>query len=486
MIKALITRLQSLVVIAASAAVQTAAAPDFGPALSRFKLALDPATEHTEIAGPLISYDLRESAWNWALHPLLFYQNDPETDLAEFDFLYPFLTYDRFGSEYRFQIFQVFNFSGGQTQTGPEKKRFTIFPFYFQQRSTDPNQNYTAFLPFYGHLKQRLFRDEIFFVMLPIFLESRKKDVVTDNYLFPFFHLRKGNALSGWQFWPVVGDEHKGITMETNMWGEAQTIPGHKKFFLLWPFFFHNELGLGSDNPQHQLVLLPLFSRQHSPLRDNNSYLLPFGFTHIIDREKKYEEWALPWPIIDFARGEGKTANRVWPLFSRARTPTLESDFYLWPLYKFNRVNAPPLDRQRTRILLFLYSDLIEKNTETGTAFQRTDLWPLFTARRDHAGNERLQLFAPIEPMLPNNKSIERNYSPVWSVWRSEHNPKTGARSQSLLWNLYHYQSEPGRKKVSCFFGMFQYNSGPEGKRWRLFYIPFGRTGKAAAERSNS
>ena len=48
--------------------------------------------------------------------------------------------------------------------------------------------------PLYGHLQNRLFRDEIFFVLFPVYGESRKRDVVTDNYLYPFFHLRHGEA----------------------------------------------------------------------------------------------------------------------------------------------------------------------------------------------------------------------------------------------------------------------------------------------------
>ena len=63
---------------------------------------------------------------------------------------------------------------------------------YFQQRSSDPALNYTAVVPFYGHLENRFFRDEISFVMFPLYVRSRKSDVVTDNYLFPFFHLRHG------------------------------------------------------------------------------------------------------------------------------------------------------------------------------------------------------------------------------------------------------------------------------------------------------
>jgi hypothetical protein len=102
-----------------------------------------------------------------------------------------------------------------------------------------------------------------------------------------------------------------------------------------------------------------------------------------------------------FARGEGKTVNRVWPLFGEARNPYLESDFYFWPLYKYNRATVDPLDRERSRILFFLYSDLTERNTQAKTAFRRTDLWPLFTARRDHDGKERFHCWRRSNPFCP-------------------------------------------------------------------------------------
>jgi len=217
-------------------------------------------------------------------------------------------------------------------------------------------------------------------------------------------------------------------------------------------------------------------------LRDSTTVIWPF-FSRINDREKKYREWDAPWPLIEFARGEGKTANRVWPFFSRAHTPTLEDDFYLWPIYKFERARLPPLDRSRTRIAFFLYSDTVDKNTDSGISARRTYLFPFFLKRRDFNGNSRLQVFAPLEPFVQGSHKIERDYSPLWSVWRQEANPKTGARSQSLLWNLYRRDTTPTAKKVSLLFGLFQYQSGPEGGRTRLFYIPLGRRPAAAGER---
>jgi len=211
-----------------------------------------------------------------------------------------------------------------------------------------------------------------------------------------------------------------------------------------------------------------------SPNRDSTTVIWPF-FTWIDDREKKYCEWEGPWPFVVVARGEGKTTTRVWPLFGRAHSDILVSDFYLWPLYKYNRAHSDPLDRERTRILYFLFSDLTEKNTETGKALHRTDFWPLFTHRRDFNGKSRLQILAPIEPILPNNKSVERNWSPLWSLWRSENNATNNATRQALLWNLYRRETTATTRNCSLLFGLFQYSSDAQAKRVRLFYISFGK-----------
>jgi hypothetical protein len=109
------------------------------------------------------------------------------------------------------------------------------------------------------------------------------------------------------------------------------------------------------------------------------------------------------------------------------------------------------------------------------------DFLPFFTYKRDFTGMEKLQVLTLLEPLFPNNKSIERDYSPLWALWRTEHNPKTDADSQSLLWNLYRRQTTPETKKISLLFGLFQYQSGPEGRRWRVIYVPFGKTPGPAA-----
>ena len=70
-----------------------------------------------------------------------------------------------------------------------------------------------------------------------------------------------------------------------------------------------------------------------------------------------------------------------------------------------------------------------ERNTETGGTYRRIDLWPLFTYRRDYAGKEHLQVLSVIEPVLPYSKSIDRDYSQLYSIWRGgKRTRKTGAQ----------------------------------------------------------
>jgi len=443
-----------------------------------FPLTLD-AGHRAEAIGPFFYDQQKDTEKTWAIPPLFSHDVNPAVESREDDLAYPLLTYERYGTEFRWQFIQLFSFAGGQQQNDSEKRRFTIFPVYFQQRSPDTNENYTALVPFYGHLQNRLMRDRIFFVMFPIYSETQKRNIVTDNYLFPFFDVQHGDGLHGWQFWPLFGARNKVVTSVTNGFGDTEIVGGYDRYFALWPIHFWQNNGIGTDAPEKFRADLPFYAYTRSPKFDSTTVLWPF-FTWIDEREKKYREWQAPWPVVVFARGEGKTTSRVWPLFSQSQNKTLENNSYLWPLYRHKEVHADPLEQTRDSILFYVYSSATETNTQTGAEEKRLDLWPFFTWHLDFSGNERLQIFAPVEPALPDNRGVERNWSPLWSFWRWEHNAKTGAASQSLLWNLYRRDATPDSKKCSLLFGLFKYQSEPDGKTVRLFYVPVSKSKSTA------
>ncbi len=453
--------------------------PHAGPLYDDFSLTLTEG-RRTEALGPFYFSQTSDTEKTWGLPPLCWHLSDSATDVEKFDFGYPVLTWHRYGSESRWQFLQFFSFAGGGSQAGDSARRLTLFPLYFQQRSADTNQNYTAFLPFYGHLKNRIFTDEMFFVMLPFYLQSRKAGVTTDNYLFPLFSRSHGAGVDGWKIFPFAGHQHKEPTTRDIGFGDVEKVPGYDRRFVMFPLYFHQRSGLGSENPADETALLPFFDRLRSPLRDSTTVLWPF-ITHITEREKKYREWqifgpVIPWkifgPVIVFARGEGKTTSRIFPFYSHAQNASQESSFFLWPAYRKKSVHDETFERSRTRLFFYLYSDTRQKNLETGKASRRQDFWPLFTRTVDYNGNDRLQILAPVEPILPFSDSVEREYSPVWSVWRAEKNPTAGTASQSLLWNLYRRDTTPTAKKVSLLFGLFQYQSSSAGTMTRWFYLP--------------
>ncbi len=409
-----------------------------------------------------------------ALPPFYSQTLTPNVDWTEWQIFYPVIDYRRFGSEYRLQIAEMLSFSGGRTEQPRDVHGFTLFPIYFHVRSQDTNLNYTAIVPFYGELKNRLFRDDIKFVLFPLYSETRKRDIVTDNYLYPIFDLRHGNKLKGWQVWPLVGAEHKEPTSVTNTTGDVEVSGGYDSLFALWPFYLTSTGGYGTTNPASRLTIMPFYNRLRSPLRDETAYGWPIGCNSIDDRAQGYSERDLFYPFFVQARGT-KTVSRYFPFYSRAKNQSLTSDFYAWPIYKFNRLESDPLDRKRTRILFFLYSDIVEKNTQSGDFKRRVDFWPFYTFHRDMDGNRRLQVLAPLEPLFPNNRSVTREYSQLWSLWRSEHNPRKKSSSQSLLWNLYRHEKTADTKKFSLLFGLIQYQSNARGANWRVARHDFGK-----------
>lgn len=473
----------------------------YGPLWSTFRLTLDPG-ERAEAAGPFWH---REERWeNWPTNladpfalpdgaseiqqraltlafPPFYAQHDlPGVEHHWWSVLYPLVGYARYGGEYRLQILEVLSFAGGREQDGGDTRRFTLFPFYMQQRSTDQARNYTGLIPFYGRVENRFWRDEVQWIMWPLYVQTRKKDVVTDNYLLPFVHVRHGDRLTGWQVWPFYGTEHRDAYSFTNRFGLPETVGGHDQSFILWPLWASNDVDLGTTNAFHQRAFLPFFNFENSAALTRSNYGWPLGLSFFENHVTGYRQTSFLWPLVIYGRGPQMKVDRFFPLYGFARSPDLQSTTILWPIYREKHKETELMDFNRTGILLFLYTDSSLRDKRDDRVKRRTDLWPLFITRRDYEGNERFQMLAPFEPLIVNNEGVRRLWTPLWSVWATEKSAQTGAASHSFLWNLYRDETAPGVKKCSLLFGMFQYHSTPEGTRGRLFFIPVGKKTKPA------
>src|SRR5258706_3132671 len=93
---------------------------EFGPLFSEFKLTLEPG-RRKEALGPFY-YEQESGATDdttrvWAVPPLVSRWRKDDLDSAGYDFLWKAITYKHYGSEYRFQLLQLFSIAGGEAQS---------------------------------------------------------------------------------------------------------------------------------------------------------------------------------------------------------------------------------------------------------------------------------------------------------------------------------------------------------------------------------
>ena len=82
-------------------------------------------------------------------------------------------------------------------------------------------------------------------------------------------------------------------------------------------------------------------------------------------------------------------------------------------------------------------------------------------------------MLAVSETVIPGNKSIERSWAPLWSLYRAEYNPKTRRASRSLLWNLWRRDAQPGEARHSFLFGAVRTRRDVDGVHWRFLWQSF-------------
>ena len=437
-----------------------------GPLIAHVPLTLDPG-EAWEALGPLW-YDRRtEDHRLRGVPPLWTRFEEPYLEHTDVYVVPPLFSRHGYGEDRNWQVFQLIRYVHLVGVDDVVTDRFVFFPLIFWQNSTDPEQEYRAIMPFAGRVKGRLFRDEWSFILFPLYLQTKKRDVVTDNYVAPIVHVRRGDRLRGWQVWPLVGRETKDITTRTNLVGDVVTLPGHEKFNLLWPVYWQHDLGLGGENERRIRGVFPLWWADRAPARDHTAVLWPF-FSWTDDREEGWRQWNLPFPVFARARGEGKTLDRFWPIYSHGRKEGFESKLWFWPLYRWRRVEGANFHTEKTTLGIVLYRDIEQHRREPGTTRRVRASLPFFFQEIEPDGRRRLQVPALFEP-LNDSRGVRRNWSPLWSLYRREDHPAEQAASESLLWNLWREDTRGGVTRGSLLFGLVQYHNAPDARRWRLF-----------------
>lgn len=447
----------------------------YGPLSHAYHPVLDGGLKQ-EWFGPLAYHHQTDHGTQWAFNGLVSFLRDDRIDATEWDILYPLLSHERFGQEAGWKLLNLWSLNQGVGPEGTLQSRWSLFPFFFHDQAVGDQPAKTAWMPFYGTIGQRFLRDETQFFLWPLYVKTRKRDIITYNLLAPLLHWRKGDHLKGWQWLPLGSWETRMSHTRTYADGRVETIPGYRKKSLLWPLFQYQQLGLGSENPSTRSALIPFYRYEKSLTRTSWTFPWPLGVTHASDTQGNYREWGLPWPAVVWADGSGKTTRRLWPLGGVQITPTQRRAFLAWPLYRYTERQTPETTTSRHQILFHLYkhSETIQQNDPTSLS-QRWSVWPLFIRQQGEDGSMKTQWPAPLESLFGDHETINRHYSGLWAIWRSAHDTKRGSHSYSFLWNTWRLDKTPEEKTMSLLFGLLRYKQSHQQPLWTLLGLPLNR-----------
>jgi len=404
--------------------------------------------------GPLLwsSRSLDGDVEEFGIRPFFFRREEKASQKIEWDFLYPLTTYRRSEGDWEFKFIELFSFRGeGSPQAGREE-RADIFPFYFSGTRED-GMAYWGIMPFGGKVYDRFFGEEAEWALFPLYFRSVRRGEATTYFPWPFLSVTGGldpaTKHTGFRVVPFYGQETKEGVFE--------------KYFALWPLVLYQRTGLDGDDPQTDLAVLPFYASHRGTALDSTTVLWPF-FTYTDNRERQFEQWDILWPFGKVARGEGRQTVQAFPLYMDDRK-VLRNEFLmkeiryrdrflLFPLYARNEEEYLDSRKVRDRILWYLYSDAREEGSDGSS--RRVDAWPFVRYERDREGAVIFQTLALLEAFLPANEWIERNYSPLWSLYTYRRNP-AGDSVYSFFWNLLRHEETQAGTSIEVLGPLLQY-----------------------------
>ncbi len=424
------------------------------------------------LIGPLFEFNRAPLDSSFSLRP--FYSSKLDDGRRFREWLYPLASQEEGDGRRSTTILGLFTSDSGLREEGSENEHM-LFPFLFW-RTNHQQDDYFAFFPLWGTIKDKFSRDLIRFRLFPLYSQTHRGQRQTSNYLWPFFASIEGPQESGFKAWPL--------------WGSSSKTDEYRKLFVLWPFYFSEDLKLNTDNPETFRALYPFYSRRNSALYQEHYYPWPF-FGHVVDRNKDYEQWSYPWPLLGHSKGSYKSGIRLLPFYSRERIGGVEKTWYLWPFFRDEKSTFEYYGSRHFRLLFFLFNHLEEYGVDktAGPEKKRVSLWPLM-GYEEKNGVSRFYTLSLLEPFFPDNEKIVRNWSPFWRLYQRVWDQQ-GNMAENLLWNLYwkerrgndlfmelfplfQYKNEDGQsRQLDLLKGLIRYRNDQSGRSLRLFFLPW-------------
>ena len=175
---------------------------DFGFIASRLE---DPdGNMRLKILGPIYERAISTNGARLrAVRPFYSSFTDPATERHKKDILWPIAASTQFRKEFRWRV--LLTWYTDFDRTDPKSRyRFWSVPIYFQGRDINKSR-YMAVFPLGGRVCEILGRDEVTFVLFPIYMRSHVNEVETRDVLWPIFSRTEGKGIYRKRVFPFYG-----------------------------------------------------------------------------------------------------------------------------------------------------------------------------------------------------------------------------------------------------------------------------------------
>lgn len=449
-------------VLAASSSGSPPVHSDWGPFYARWIDVNDNRRQQT--LGPFHSRLETPQGWHFeALRPLLASWNHAGDEVYRREILWPVAKQSYRGEQHVWRFLTAFGLN--RDVSDPDSRyRLWVFPVYFQGRDKH-GASYLALFPLGGRVHEFLLWDEVSFMLFPLYVRSRIKDIEAESWIWPVFSRTEGHTVRRGRIFPFYGySEREGLG---------------RKEFILWPIWTSVEY----THPRTEgsgWILFPLTG--HLKTVDQESWwILPPFFRYHLGEEKN--RILGPWPFVQIS--EGMTDKfYLWPLYGRKTIGQTRRDFFLWPIGSHETHRGGHTDKTRTFVVPVVQS-FRESDSDTGEILRDyTKVWPLFSHSYQQEGPARRTVFPDLNPFREG--PIERNWAPFWHLYRREQVGE--AVDTEILWGIYrsfrrenyYYRSlfpllsverHDAQREVNILKGLVGWRREPGKNQLRLLYF---------------
>ncbi len=383
-----------------------------------------------------------------AVRPFYAFDAGPETDIRRHEYLWPVGMSRRMGSEHAWRVLTAYGRTAdvNDPQSAWDLK---IFPIYFQGRD-EADRTYFAVFPFGGRILDIALRDEVSFVLFPLYVHTKVNQTEMSSWVWPLVARTRGPGDERFRVFPF--------------YGYALRDGRSDKRFILWPLYTSARYGYPAPEG-FAYIVFPLWGHGRMGGQEFWAVLPPF-FRYT--RAPQAWSWYGPWPFVQVTDTKAMNQFQLWPLYGHSNYKTLDLTYVLFPFFWHVERDVRDGIESRRRFVPFLDwatvrpGTLAEPVSPAPAELQDFRIWPLVTYRRegDAAQFRTLDLWPQRQ-----RASVERNWAPFWTLVEYR---RSGENSDTeVLWGVYRRWKRGGEAVHWSVFPVFEWTDDDRGQAGR-------------------